>query len=181
MSNTEPNLSETLKQAWDLIGQSGTTRTGVLANLVDGGAPQARSVIVRGGDQEKGIIAIHSDLFSSKISELATDPRVSLLIWMPEELVQLRLSGTVRIVTGEEVSPLWEQTPDAERRDYGHLPPPGTIIADPDHWTITPTQDRFAVLEILLDHIDAVCLNPAGHRRAAFTRSNNWQGQWLTP
>lgn len=183
MSNTVPNLSKTLQQTWDLIGQSDTKRVGILANLVDGGAPQARSVIVRGGERERGIVAIHTDLFSSKISELAADPRVSLLIWMPEDLVQLRLSGAVRIVTGPEVSPLWDRMPEAERRDYSHVPPPGTIIPAPDHWTIPPTQeqDRFAVLEILLDHIDAVCLDPAGHRRAAFSRSNNWQGQWLTP
>ena len=176
-----PDLAATLDQVWTLLGQGNPKRIGVLASLDATGAPQARSVALCESDRGRAVIAMRADYLSCKIQGLKTDPRVSYHLWMPDELVQLRLSGTAQITTGPDVRDLWDQTRQPHREAYGHVPAPGKPIAASDDWTIAPSADRFAVLQITLFHIDAVSLDPAGHRRAEFLRDNGWQGQWLSP
>lgn len=181
MSNLPPNLAETLDQAWRLLEHNETMRMGVLASLDEFGAPQARMVALRNCDRKRNIVATRTDLLSSKINGLRADPRVTFHFWVPENLVQLRLSGTASIVTGPKVRDLWDQTPVLNREPYSHVPSPGTPIAASDNWLMEPSPDRFAILEIALAHIDAVNLDPTGHRRAEFLRDDDWQGQWLSP
>lgn len=181
MSKSPPNLAETLEQAWDLLSPNNAKRIGVLASLDETGAPQARSVALCESDRARGVIAMRADYLSCKIEGLKTDPRVSYHLWMPDELVQLRLSGTATITAGPDVRRLWDQVAAPSREAYGHVPAPGTPISDSDAWSIEPSPDRFAVLGITLAHIDAVSLDPKGHRRAEFLRSDDWQGQWLSP
>ncbi|MFT4961826.1 MAG: pyridoxamine 5'-phosphate oxidase [Paracoccaceae bacterium] len=180
MNSSAATLAETLDQAWHLLTRD--TRHGVVLATVDSdGAPQARMVALRHCDQDRGIVTVHTDLLSSKINGLLADPRASLHMWAPNELVQLRLSGTTQIVTGDTVQTLWDRVPNDGREAYGHVPPPGTPILTSGDWSISPSPDRFAVLEISLCHIDVVNLDPKGHRRAEFLRSNTWQGQWVSP
>lgn len=176
-----PNLAETLDQVWGLLAPGDTNRIGALASLDKAGAPQVRSVALCENDRARGVIAMRADYLSCKTEGLKIDPRVSYHLWMPEEKVQLRLSGTARIITGPEVRSLWDRTPVPNREAYGHVPAPGTPISASGDWKIEPAPDRFAVLEITVSHIDAVSLDPAGHRRAEYLRSDGWQGQWLSP
>lgn len=181
MNKSPPNLEETLDQAWNILGSGGTKRLGVLASVDENGAPQARLMALCESDRLGEVISMRADFQSSKIKGLKADPRVSYHLWMPDELVQLRLSGTARIVIGPNVRELWNQTPIPKREAYGHVPAPGTPISASDNWNIEPSSDRFAVLEITLAHIDVVSLDPMGHRRAEYLRSDGWQGQWLSP
>lgn len=181
MNNATPSLAETLDQVWDLLTQPGTTHLASLATIDENGAPQARVVAVREFNRIQAKVTFQVDLLSLKLKGLTSDPRATLLIWMPKDLVQLRLSGTTEIITGARVLHLWDQTPEAHREAYGHVPPPGTAIGASDDWSIAPSAERLAVLEISLSHIDVVSLEPAGHRRAEFLHKNNWLGQWLSP
>lgn len=180
MSNA-PDLAATFDQLWDLLGQRGPKRIGVLASLDKVGAPQARSVALCESDRTPGLISVRADYLSSKIEGLKADPRVSYHLWMPDEFVQLRLSGTAQIITGPKVRELWNKIPLPHREAYGHLPAPGRPVSASDDWIIAPSPERFTVLEIKLSHIDVVSLDPKGHRRAEFLRDNGWQGQWLSP
>lgn len=177
--NNSPSLGQTLDQTWQILTQPGTRHMVVLATTDEDGAPQARMVALRHCDRTRAIMRVYTDIKSFKIKGLQADPRVSILLWLPDDLQQLRLSGTAEILTGNPA--LWDQVPNLNREAYGHMPPPGTPIASSDDWSIAPSPDRFGVLEIRLSHIDAVSLDPKGHRRAEFHQHDNWQGRWLSP
>lgn len=174
-----PDLAATLDQVWQILTDADVMHMAVLATLDQNGAPQARMVALRKCNRDQAIAAVHTDLHSPKIQGLRLDPRVSLHLWIAKDLVQLRLSGTVEIHLGTSAE--WDQIPQANREAYGHVPAPGTPITTSADWMISPSADRFALLEINLTHIDTVSLDPNGHRRAEFVQSDGWQGQWLSP
>lgn len=186
MNDARPSLDETLAEVWQLLANGvaqadDPARLPVLGTVDDTGAPQLRTVALRDAYPSPGILEIHTDILSHKINELRNTPQVSLHIWHPDNLIQLRLSGSALIETADYATQRWDSVPAASRVSYGHRPPPGTPIPHSDAFTCVPIRERFAVVLITLTHIESVSLDPAGHRRAAFSRDDNWAGQWLSP
>ena len=97
----------------------------------------------------------------------------------------MRASGVVSIQTGDAVAARWQAVPiPARAAAYGHSPPPSTVIPEASGFDITPDHANFAVLRLTLDQIELVDLSDpdeADHRRALFTRHDNWRGQWRSP
>ncbi|MFK7753460.1 MAG: pyridoxamine 5'-phosphate oxidase family protein [Sedimentitalea sp.] len=186
MNDTASDLAATWAQAWDLM-QTGVrdarhaARRVVLASVDARGAPQQRMVAMRRADAPQADIDIHTDLLSTKIGEYQANPAACVLVWDPETQVQLRLNGTISIASGAQTAHQWPDMPQRVRENYGHRPTPGQPIATSDGWENVPHPDRFAVLTLHLDHMDHVCLDPNGHRRARFERHTDWRGVWLSP
>ena len=185
MTNT-PDLAETLDHSWQLLEQGARDRLSparlvVLSTVLPDGGPDSRMVALRRADRGLAELDMHTDLLSHKINQLRLEPRVSVHLWLPDQLVQLRLSGAVQILSGEVVAGHWPQVPQANREAYGHVPPPGTEISASGDWQVHPEAARFCVLRMAVVRIDAVSLDPAGHRRALFSVEDIWQGRWISP
>ncbi|MBO9449768.1 pyridoxamine 5'-phosphate oxidase family protein [Tropicibacter sp. R16_0] len=183
---TKPTLTAAWAQAWAILQQAiaddrSPLRFVTLATVDANHAPQLRSVVLRELDAEAATLYIFTDARSHKVAELGKNNAVSLHLWAPDHLIQLRLSGQAQISSGTPIRDHWDTVPDHMREAYGHVPSPGTKIATPDAWEVRPDIQNFAKITLILSHIDIVCLSRDGHWRVEFLRENNWKGDWLSP
>jgi len=177
------NWYETLEGLWGFGWQhlSGKAVKTVLSTLGTSGAPEARMVVIRAANPRAATVSMHTDTATVKMRELARDPRAALHVWSETDQLQLRLRGTIRVLTGEQAAPYWPDIPDMSRSNYGVDPAPGTVIPASDAYARVANPDRFAVLILTLSELDIVHLSDDYHRRAVFTRKTDWAGQWLAP
>lgn len=151
-----------------------------LATVSPDGWPQARTVVLRAADQAAGTLDIHTDLQSAKVAEVRQTPCAAIHIWDASAHLQMRLVATVAVLSGDAVAEVWAKVPEVSRRSYGSHPAPGQGIAQALDYAIQPDPDRFGVLRLTVQSIDAVHLGP-NHRRARFDRETDWAGTWLAP
>ncbi|MGB1234958.1 MAG: pyridoxamine 5'-phosphate oxidase family protein [Planktomarina sp.] len=179
------NLQDFLETAWQ------TLRTGIadgksparyptFATVSPNGLPEARTVALRRASRSEALVEVHTDIVTPKMKSLHAFPHAALHVWVPRSDLQIRLTTTVTILTGADVDTQWGQVPPASRVSYGTKPDPGLPIAGAFDYEKPPVRDRFAVLRCAVDHIDLVHLGEQ-HRRAEYSRHNNWQGTWLSP
>ncbi|SLN42105.1 pyridoxamine 5'-phosphate oxidase [Falsiruegeria litorea R37] len=183
---TKPTLDTAWAQAWDILQQAiaedrSPLRFVTLATVDAQNAPQLRTVVLRDLDARAATLSVFTDARSHKVGELDTNDAVSLHLWAPDQLIQLRLSGQTVITQGEPMRSDWQKVPDHMREAYGHVPSPGTKIDASDAWTVQPNIENFAKITVTLSQFDIVCLSSDGHWRAEFLRKNNWKGDWLSP
>ena len=151
-----------------------------LANQGPDGWPEARTVVLRDADRAEATVAIHTDRYSDKIVGLRDIPRATVLLWDETDRLQIRLRIEVFIQTGLAVEEHWRNVPDPSREAYGTTPPPGTPIPSALDYEKPADRAAFAVLHGRVMQIDAVHLGDQ-HRRAAYSRDDDWAGQWLAP
>lgn len=86
-------------------------RTAVLSTLDETGAPDARTVVLRGaqgGPSGLEQLRFYTDARSTKMAQIARDPRGHVLFWSRALGVQLRIGCEVATVTeGPEVAAAW--------------------------------------------------------------------------
>ena len=151
-----------------------------LATVSPDGRPQARTVVLRAADKPTGTLDVHTDLESAKVRDLQTTPFAALHVWDSSAHLQMRLDASVTVLTGRDVSDIWESIPEQSRRSYGGTPEPGQPVAQALDYTKAPDPACFALLRLELMTIDALHLGPS-HRRARFDRVDDWAGEWLAP
>lgn len=192
------DLADALDTAWRLLVRGGADRrsplhTPVVASIADG-APDARVMVLRNADRAAASLRFHTDARSPKCAALDGAP-VSVLAYHPGEAVQLRVGGTARIVRdGAMVDAIWAQSTPFARRCYlveaapgAPLPGPGSGLPGwveghkPTEADLLPARANFAILSIDVTRIDWLHLAQAGHRRALFSVTNGWQGEWRVP
>ncbi|WP_299651065.1 pyridoxamine 5'-phosphate oxidase family protein [uncultured Tateyamaria sp.] len=183
---SDPNdLAAFLASAWQHLGRGvadgrSPARYPTFATVSPDGLPELRTVALRRASQTDGMVEVHTDIVTPKVQSLRALPKAALHVWLPKADLQIRLTTTVEILTGETVEIAWASVPPASRVSYGTEPDPGTEIDDVYAYTKPPVRDRFAVLRCRIDHIDLVELGER-HRRAEFTRETEWLGSWLAP
>jgi len=185
MNNWFETLGGMHAQAWDLLaaGVRDAThpcRLPTISTITPDGWPEARTMVLRAADPVAGVVMLHTDLYSTKLVSLRQTPRVALHVWDAAEALQIRLQAEVTISSGNPVRALWDKIPDHARQSYGVTPPPGTAIADALDYVKSPDPATFAVLACRVMQVDLVHLGDQ-HRRAAYSRSDDWAGQWLSP
>lgn len=195
----EDDLPAILAHAWILLVRGGADRksplhTPVIASVDEHGLPQARVMVLRKADQTAGTLRLHTDARSPKVAQLDGKP-VAVLAYHPAEQVQLRIAGTARIRTEDDVvDGLWNQSTLFARRCYLAEHPPGTPLPGPSsglpEWIegqqptaeqIAPARANFATLWVAVTAIEWLHLANTGHRRAVFSSANGWAGEWLAP
>ncbi|MBE7211271.1 MAG: pyridoxamine 5'-phosphate oxidase family protein [Gluconacetobacter diazotrophicus] len=160
----------TLERA--LVERGNDMRNVQLASLAADGGPELRTLVLRGFTREPAEAELHSDARAGKVEEIARDGRVALLAWSAEARLQLRFSGTARLHRNDPVARArWDSLSEGGRRPYGFRARPGTPIADPrdqPHLAEEQRFERFAVILVALDTVDALRLGEHGEQwRAA--------------
>jgi len=177
---------EMLTRIWAEIGNLDTPRNGygglvTLATVSADHGPELRQVVLRRADRTASMVEVFTDSTTRKIIEIRAKPQVSLLIWQPEDQLQIRLRGTASIIEGAETQPDWQTLTIAQRGNYGTVPTPGTPIDDSSDFRRVADPARLAILRISLAEIDAVHLDRPDDRRVLYRRIDDWRGQWLAP
>ncbi len=103
----EDDLPAILAHAWTLLVRGGADRkspvhTPVIASVDENGLPHARVMVLRKADPAAATLRLHTDARSPKVAQLNGKP-VAVLAYHPAEQVQLRIAGTARVLTDDEV------------------------------------------------------------------------------
>jgi len=180
------DLARCLDQSWHLMAQHAARGLQgkplvSLATVDNNGHPQLRTLALRAVRPDCHEVDVYTDALSPKINEIQKTPQVSLLLWRPDEMVQLRVSGIAALTIGHDAKAVWDALPESGHVNYAHQPVPGTEIVGATAYDIRPDPARLAVLTIRVAHIDHVSLAPPKHFRAAFSAQSDWRGQWLSP
>jgi hypothetical protein len=185
-------------EAWARMARGAADRrsafhVGQLATVDAEGAPQVRSVVLRGADRARRTLRLHTDRRSPKARELAAEPRTAFLLYDARARLQLRLTGRARLSTdGPGPDAAWAASRPGARVCYRQPVAPGAPIAapgavDPGPEARAPADPEagratFATVEIEIARLDWLYLAASGHRRALFTwEGEGWRGGWLAP
>jgi 3-hydroxyisobutyrate dehydrogenase len=197
------DLNAARDEAFALITQGVKDRncafhTPVLATIGVDGGPAARIVVLRRFDGVARTLSIHTDQRSSKVAELAANPRAAVTFYDPGLKIQVRLTGSAQVHFGNEdavARETWARVAAFSRRCYLGMPPGSSSDAPtsgltPDLDGRAPTLsesepgfDHFAVIRVCFNSLDWVYLCAKGHRRAGFTwdEDSAEKAGWLAP
>jgi 3-hydroxyisobutyrate dehydrogenase len=195
------SLSEIEQQAWALLAQGSQTPgdafyTGTLGTLSDNGV-SLRTVVLRGANPLQKIVVCYSDKRATKVEEIKANPNVSFHFWDSERKIQLRLSARATIHTSDALADQhWQGASLSNRRSYLAIPAPGSEQPQPTSGlpdgldTREPTQQEskkgrinFALIAIVVHHLDYLHLAKGGHRRAIFKYDGGKlaEASWIVP
>lgn len=180
MGGMEQNQwKDAIERALASSGDDPSARWVQLATVGLDGAPSVRTVVFRGFVEGRTTLRFTTDLRSTKVAEIAREPRAEACWMFNERREQFRLCGTLRVIgSGDEgqddrletwrsLSPpsrssfAWPE-PGAERSDDARFQVP-----EPDPEQPLPT---FALLLLEPEEVDHLDLRQAPHARTRFER-----------
>jgi pyridoxamine 5'-phosphate oxidase len=146
--------------------------------------------VLRRVEPERRKLFANTDSRSPKYAELRAHPHGLFVFFDPESGTQLRMSTEIcRHSNNALTRRAWDELPLHGRRIYGTLASPGKPATKPTSGLATQVEEdnagykNFVVLEATVNHIDWLYFSEAGHRRAAFTWSQEGtlHASWLYP
>lgn len=186
-----PTLDECLAEAFRRLARGVADRrapfhTPTLATIGADGAPEARTLVLRGFEPGSRTLRLHTDARSGKVAELAREPRCALHFYDPGAKLQLRLAGRAAVHGDDAVAEAaWGASREFSRMCYAIAPAPGTPVAEPPPAPRDAEAGRgvFRVILLRFDRLEWLELAAEGHRRARFawTRDGAPDAAWLVP
>ncbi len=200
MNMNTPTLEELLEKTWRLLIRGANDKKDPLHLATIGTTNQQtaeiRTVVLRKTDIVNRLLYFYTDFRSEKIQQLTNNPSLSWLFYHPKKNIQLRAYGLATIHHQNELTlEKWQTLPSYGRKTYGTQQAPSTPLpyADddlPNLWKV-PEIDlaqteyayaNFAVVTCVINRLEYLHLQRAGHRRAAFDFvGEEWKGQWMVP
>lgn len=182
MSDALRTLNGTLETVWGHLACGATDKSApsnlpILATASPQHGPKARIVVLRGADRHTNRLTFFTHSASQKVSDLNEDERAEILIWCPEEQLQIRISATISIAPID--TEIWSQLGGGTRLNYAENPSPGTPVNRPeDAMQATPDQSTMLLLTAMINKIETLVIAPDGLRRAIF---EDGQSRWIAP
>jgi pyridoxine/pyridoxamine 5'-phosphate oxidase len=153
-------------------------RTPVLATICPRGAPQARTVVLRGADAKASQLVFFTDSRSPKVNELRTTPAAPFVFWSKRLSWQLRVHVRSQVdIAGPQVEEAWARvSQSAAASDYLSALAPGSTLHPST--AQAPGSHHLAVVTAQVEQMDWLELAREGHRRARIVGSTL---DWLVP
>lgn len=187
-SSPLPPWRPLLKAAQRKEGRSPMSRWLQLATVASDGSPRVRTLVFRGWRDGRSL-ELFTDARSSKVEDLAGEPRAELCWLLPKARCQFRLQG-VALRLEPETQRTREQQHWTQLRPEGRAlwgwPPPGQPLEETAHFPSsipdgTPTPDSFVLLTLEIHQVELLELTSSPHRRRRWIADNGWQVSDLNP
>ncbi len=153
-----------------------------LATVGANGLARLRTVVLRQVSQDLKL-TIYTDNRTKKVAHIKANSQVSLLLYHPKNLLQLKIEGTAHLVFDEErLKKYWSGVQPSSRKDYITENSPGTEITNPDEVSYLEDTNYFLMIDIVPEKIEYLKLKRPNHIRAKFVKENeDWNGIFLVP
>ena len=141
-----------------------------LATVEASGGPRLRTLVLRGVGEGGETFDFWTDTRSSKVSEIAANPRVALLFWDGRS-IQLRAEGRATIAAArddESVARTLASLQDHALTDYASRSGPGGAPAGEAADLRAEASRFFARIRVETERMDLLLLAREGHRRWLF-------------
>lgn len=186
------------RTAWQMLSNAADDPTQrlrllVAATVTPEGKPSTRTVVLRGADENSGLLWFHSDRRSPKVRHLKQRPSISVLGYDPEQQVQIRLDGEATLHFDDALAQRhWQQVSMVMQHAYGQPHAPGEPVEQPDPRLQAMRRDddrgkaergrqNFMVIEMRVEVIDWLQIGADGQTRAILRASSRWQAEPLAP
>lgn len=186
-----PALEEVLAEAFRRLSRGVADRrsafhTPTLATVSPDGAPEARTLVLRGVEPAARLVRLHTDARSGKVAALEREPRCELHLYDAGAKLQLRLAGCATLhATDATAEAAWAASRDFSRMCYAVEPAPGMPVPAPPAAPRDAERGRanFRVILLRFDRLDWLELAAEGHRRARFAWPADGppESTWLVP
>ncbi len=147
-----------------------------------------RTVVLRKAIPTTYQLVFYTDFRTKKIEEIRSNPLGSVLGYHPRHRTQLRLQGSFsferQTATAQKI---WQQLPDAQRRDYCGFYQPGTPLSTEENTFYTDVEEgypNFCLLFFQVKALDYLQLDKERHQRIFFCQEENttkWASSILQP
>lgn len=179
------NLTEALQSE----DSSGHFTLASLATMARDQTPAARTIVIRDFDREAKTLQFYTDVRSQKTTHLANNPAATLLLYDPQDKLQLRLITHCAIFNRTpETQRVWNSLNEHQKRDYRSPATPGEPILSPASATPPSNPDptfgyeKFTIIEAQIQTADALKIQHPTHLRAVIDyQSPAPEAQWMAP
>lgn len=143
-----------------------------------------RTIVLRDvGTPPEFTFTFFTDQRSKKITHIQENPKVSLLFYHPNKLVQLKIEGRAHIIKdGQKLDEQWKKIGPKSRKDYLTKAAPGSGLQHPGQLEYLEDAHHFCMVEIAPFKIEYLKLKRPNHVRVRFSKEKGeWYGEFLVP
>ncbi|TLP81629.1 pyridoxamine 5'-phosphate oxidase family protein [Maribacter sp. ACAM166] len=153
-----------------------------MATVGNGTVARLRTVVLRQVSKDLRL-TIYTDSRTEKINHIKENNQISLLLYHPKKLLQLKIEGIAQLVTDtERLKQYWTGVQPSSRKDYITNQSPGSSINNPEQVEYIEDENYFAMIDIVPSKIEYLKLKRPNHIRVAFKKENSdWNGTFLVP
>ncbi|MCG2460821.1 pyridoxamine 5'-phosphate oxidase family protein [Flavobacteriaceae bacterium F89] len=176
-------FKEIKKELTDGVSQNGHPfRYGTLATVGVDSIARLRTVVIRGVSEELNI-TFYTDRRSKKVTHIKENKKVSLLLFNPDKMMQVKIEGVARIHADTvSLNEIWERLSGEAKKDYTTVRPPGSSLKSPEMVQYLTEGNYFCAIDIHPYKIECLKLDKPLCQKIRFSKSiHGWEGEFLVP
>jgi pyridoxine/pyridoxamine 5'-phosphate oxidase len=128
-------------------------------------------------------LTFYTDKRSKKITHIKENKRVSLLLYHPTKLLQLKIEGTATYRDDDATkNKYWGKLDSSAKKQYTTSRSPGSNLTDPRDITYLNQEHHFCLVEITPHKMEYLKLSRPHHIRVRFSKvGTEWENEYLVP
>lgn len=141
-----------------------------------------RTVVLREVSEDLRIV-FYTDKRSKKITHIQENKKVSLLLYHPIKMLQIKIEGVANVKDDLATkNAYWNQLSDRAKREYTTSRSPGSSLNHPDKLEYLSEENHFCTVEITPYNMEYLQLGQPNHIRVRFSKiDTEWKGEFLVP
>lgn len=141
-----------------------------------------RTVVLRNVSKNLRL-TFYTDKRSKKITHIKENKRVSLLLYHPSKLLQLKIEGTATYHDDKATKErYWSGLDPYAKKQYTTSRSPGSNLTDPQSLEYLSKENHFCLVEITPYKIEYLKLSRPHHLRVRFSKvGKQWESEYLVP
>src|SRR5690606_14623531 len=141
-----------------------------------------RTVVLREVSEDLKIV-FYTDKRSKKITHIKENNKVSLLLYHPKKMLQIKIEGMANVkVDLVTKNAYWNQLSESSKREYTTSRSPGSHLNHPDKLEFLSEENHFCTVEVTPHKMEYLKLGQPHHIRVRFSKiDTEWKGEFLVP